>query len=107
MDGRHEARVDAGVSGATHTRDLVLTCATPDLVSWEMWWGACYGGSHTVDLQPVEGGTLTVLFRELVTFRHLGVVVMPPVRFLTGLGMPTMIQNLSFACADLLDGERS
>lgn len=107
VDGRHQARVDTGISGATRTRDLVLACATPDQVSWQMWWGACYGGSHTVDLQPVEGGTLTVLTRELVTFRRLGAVVMPPVRFAPGLGMPIMIQNLSFACADLLDREQS
>lgn len=81
----------------------MLACASPQRVVWQMWWGACYGGSHTLDLTPAGGGTLVELTRELVTFRHLGAVVMPPVRFVTGLGMPIMIQNLSFACADVVE----
>ena len=107
VDGRYETRVDAGLAGATGSWDLVLVCVAPHRVSWQMWWGSCYGGSHTIDLQPAGGGTLTVMTRELMTFRHLGAVVMPPVRFVTGLGMPTMIQNLSFACAALAEEARS
>lgn len=84
----------------------MLTAATPERVRWEMWWGERYGGSHTLDLRPREGGTLVVLTREITTFGRLATVVMPAVRIATGLGMSTMIQNLSFACADLVEEEQ-
>lgn|GEM_PF-3754932 len=53
-------------------------------------------------LEPAKHGTLVGLTREIVTFGRFATAVMPAVRLMTGLGMPTMIQNLSFACADLI-----
>ena len=104
VDGRHEVRVDTGITGGP--LELVLTVATPQQVRWEMWWNQRYGGSHTADLQPCEGGTLVALTREIATFGPPAAVMMPFVRLATGLGMPTMAQNLSLACADVI-GEES
>ena len=101
VDGRHENRVDTGRSGGS--LDLVLTTATPERVRWQMWWGQRYGGSHTLDLQPCEGGTLIALTREITTFGPPAAVMMPFVRYATGLGMPAMAQDLSLACADLIE----
>lgn len=103
IDGRHDVRVDTGLAG--RPLDLVLTLATPDRVRWEMWWRQCYGGSHTLDLQPCEGGTMVKLTREITTFGHLAAMIMPYARLTTGLGMPTLIQDLSLACADVIEGQ--
>ena len=84
---------------------LLLGLATPTRVRWEMWWGSRYGGSDTLDLEPTKHGTLVGLTREIVTFGRFATAVMPAVRLMTGLGMPTMIQNLSFACADLIEDQ--
>ncbi len=104
VDGRHETRVDTGRAGGP--LDLVLTAATAERVRWEMWWGQRYGGSYTLDLTEDENGTLIGLNREITTFGHLGAPMMPATRFATGLGLPTLVQNLSFACADLIEEER-
>lgn len=50
---------------------------------------------------------MVVFTRELVTFRALGAAMMPAMRFLTGLVMPSRIQNLSLSCADALEQERA
>lgn len=102
LDGRHETRVDTGVAGGP--MELVLTSAQSHHVCWEMWWGQRYGGSHTFDLAPLDSGTLVVHTREITTFGRFA-ATMPLVRFATGLGMPSMVQNLSFACADLVEME--
>ncbi len=102
LDGRHETRIDTGVPGGP--MDVVLAAAEQHHVCWEMWWGERYGGSHTFDLVPLDSGTLVVHTRETTTFGRFA-ATMPLVRFATGLGMPTMVQNLSFACADLVETE--
>ena len=85
VDGRRESRVESGQAGGSV--DLVLTAATPERVRWEMWWGERYGGSHTLDLRPLEGGTLVALTREITTFGRLAAVAMPAVRLAIGLGI--------------------
>jgi len=86
--------------------NLLLAVATPSQVRWETWWGGRYGGSHTLDLEPIDSGTLVQLTREITTFGRFAAVAMPPVRLINGLGMPTMLQNLSFACADAIEDEQ-
>ena len=68
-------------------------------------WPALPEGRLRADLQPCEGGTLMALTREITTFGPPAAVMMPFVRMATGLGMPTMVQDLSLACADLVEEE--
>ena len=96
--------VDATSSrGRTHTHRLVRVRDEADGVRWRESWNDRPGGWFDVQLEPLDNGTRVLLTRGIRTFGHLAPLLRWPARVLTGLGLPTAVQNVSFACADLMD----